>query len=207
MKIVVFGATGGTGKQVVQQALDQGYEVKAFIRDPAKLTISHEKLTVVTGDILNQAVVDEAIARTDAVLSALGSDKPVLAQGTKNIIASMKKHGAKRLIIESSYAFSGSPEGLARLKAQGATDEQIASFQPILDDKTAQEAQTRESGLEWVIVRPLALTDGPKTGQYRVGEKLDLEPEDHISRADVADFMLKCIKDNEWLGKTVVISY
>ncbi len=207
MKIAVFGATGGTGKQIVQQALDQGYEVGAFVRDPEKMTIVNNKLTVVRGDILDPQRVDEGILGVDAVLLALGSNIPILAKGTQNIINSMKKHKVKRLIVESSYAFSGSPEGVARLKDSGMSEEQVTAVQPILDDKTAQEKETKESGLEWVIVRPLALTDGPRIGHYRMGEQLDLDLKDHISRADVADFMLKCVKDNAWLGKTVVISY
>lgn len=207
MKIAVFGATGGTGKQIVKQALDEGFEVKAFVRDPGKVTITDRKLELVKGDILDPRTVDNGVFGTDAVLLALGSMEAVLAEGTKNIINSMKKHGAKRLIVESSYAFSGSLEGTSRLKTQGMTDEQLASFKPIFDDKASQEKATAESGLEWVIVRPLTLTDGGKTGKYRVGEKLDVNLESNISRADVADFMLKCLKDDRWLGKTVVVSY
>lgn len=207
MKITVFGATGGTGKHIIGQALEAGHEVKAFVRDTAKMGDNRENLEVVNGDILDSASVDKAIAGVDAVLLALGSREAVLAKGTENIINSMKKHGARRVIVESSYSMSGSPEGTARLKAQGMTEEQLTGFQHILDDKTAQEKETRESGLDFVIVWPLALTDGEKTGKYREGEKLDLKLEDHISRADVADFMLKQLADDKWLGKTVVISY
>lgn len=207
MKIAVFGATGGTGKQIVKQALEQGFEVKAFVRDPAKITVTNPKLEIVKGNILNVQTVEQAVSGVDACLLALGAQTPILAEGTKKIIAAAKKHGAKRLIVESSYAFSGSKEGIARLKSQGMTDEQLEMYRPILDDKAAQEKATRDSGLEWVIIRPLALTDGKKTGKYRAGEKLDLKPNSNISRADVAEFMLKCLKDDRWLRKTVVISY
>lgn len=207
MKIAVFGATGGTGRQIVKQALESGFEVKAFARDRSKIELKDPKLEIIEGDILKPETVDRAVSGTNVALVALGANTPILAEGTKNIIESIKKHGTKRLVVESSYAFSGSEEGVARLKSQGMIDEQIASFQPILDDKAAQEKETRESGLEYVVVRPLALTDGEKTGEYRIGEKLELEEASHISRADVADFMLKALKDDQWLGKTVYLAY
>src|SRR3989344_5714578 len=175
MKIAVFGATGGTGRQIVKQALESGFEVKAFARDRSKIELKDPKLEIIEGDILKPETVDRAVSGTNVALVALGANTPILAEGTKNIIESIKKHGTKRLVVESSYAFSGSEEGVARLKSQGMIDEQIASFQPILDDKAAQEKETRESGLEYVVVRPLALTDGEKTGEYRIGEKLELE--------------------------------
>lgn len=207
MKIAVFGVTGKTGMQIVKQVLDLGFEVKAFVRDPGKMTIANEKLEVVKGDILDPETVDSGVSGVDAVLLALGSDKPVLAEGTANILNAMKKHGVKRIVVESSYPMGGSPEGMAFLKSVGMTDEQIEGIKPITDDKIGQEKVVAESGLDWIIVRPLMLTDGEKTGKYRVGEKLDVKPGDNISRADVADFMLKSLKDDLWLHKTVTITY
>ncbi len=211
MKIAVFGATGKTGIQVVQQALDQGLEVKAFVRDPQKMTIKNDKLSLVQGDVVKPEAVEAGVEGVDAVVVTLGP-KPdagnVMAEGTANIISSMKKHNVKRLIVQSSYPMSGSPEGMEFLRNQGMTDEQIASMlQPAIDDKVKQETETRESGLDYLIIRPLILTDGEKTGMYRVGEKLDVKPGDTISRADVADFMLKSLTSDEWSGKTVVLAY
>lgn len=211
MKIAVFGASGQTGKQVVQQALDQGHEVKAYVRDPDKLQITDERLEIIQGDVLDSQTVDRAIEGVDAAILALGS-KPdtapnVLAQGTTNIINAMKKHAVKRIIVESSYPMSGAPEGMEFLKKSGMDEAQIAAVKPMLDDKVNQEKEVRESGLEWIIVRPLMLTNEVKTGSYRVGEKLDVKPGDKISRADVADFMLKKLQNDEWLQKTVTISY
>lgn len=211
MKIAVFGATGKTGIQVVQQALDQGLGVKAFVRDPQKMTIKNDKLSLVQGDVVKPEAVDAGVEGVGAVIVALGP-KPdagnVMAEGTANIVSSMKKHNVKRLIVQSSYPMSGSAEGKAFLRSRGMTDEQIATMlQPAIDDKVKQESETRESGLEWIIIRPLILTDEQKTGQYRVGEKLDVKPGDIISRADVADFMLKQLQDDQWLHKTMVISY
>lgn len=207
MKIAVFGASGGTGQQIVKQALEKGLQIKALVRDPRKMTISDPKLEIVQGDILNAKSVDKAVLDVDACLLALGAQTPILAEGTKNIINTMKKHGVKRIIVQSSYPMNGAPAGISWLKEKGVTDDQLAGFKHIFDDKTEQEKLTRESGLDYVIVLPVTLTDGEKAGKYRVGEGLNVRPGDTISRADVADFMLKCVTDNQWLSKIVVISY
>lgn len=211
MKIAVFGSTGKTGIQVVQQALEQGIEVKAFVRDPRKMKIGNEKLSLIQGDVVDAKTVDECVEGVDAVIVALGPKSDgtgnVMAEGTDNIIGAMKKHGIRRVIVESSFPMSGSPEGMAFLKKLGMTEEQMAMAKPATDDKIRQEGKVRESGLQWVIVRPLMLTEGAKTSHYRVGEKLDVKPEDHISRSDVADFMLRSLNDDEWLYKTVTITY
>ena len=212
MKITVFGATGATGKKVVEQALELGYEVKAFVRNPEKMDITNDKLTLVRGDVINPEEVDRAVADTEGVIVALGASADmqsdlVMEQGTKNIIDAMKKHGVKRIIVQSSYPMSGSPEGVAFLKEMGMGDEQIAMVQPVLDDKARQEDALRDSGLAYTIVRPLMLNDDPKTGKYRVGENLVIKVGDAISRADVADFMLKDLTENKFVGKTVTLAY
>lgn len=207
MKIIIFGASGKTGMEIVKQALAQGLEVCAFVRDLSKMTIKDPKLQVVKGDILDFDSVDRTVSEADAVLLALGSDKPILAKGTENIISAMERHGVKRLIVESSYPMSGSPEGMQFLKGAGMTEDQIAMVKPAIDDKIKQESEVAASGLDWIIVRPLILSDGEKTGNYRVDEKLDIKQTDTISRADVADFMLKSLTNDRWLGKTVELSY
>ena len=212
MKITVFGATGATGKKVVKQALELGYEVKAFVRNPEKMDITNDKLTLVKGDVINPEEVDRAVADTEGVIVALGASADmqsdiVMEKSAQNIISVMKKHGVKRIIIQSSYAMSGSVEGIEFMKSMGMGDEQIAMVKPVLDDKTKQEETIRTSGLEYTVVRPLMLTDEAKTGQYRVAEKLDVKVGDQISRADVADFMLKALTNDEWLNKTIDISY
>lgn len=211
MKIAIFGANGKTGKKVVEQALELGYEVKAFVRNLEKMDITNEKLTLFKGDVTNFKNVDQIMVGVDGVIVALGASPDmqadiVMEAGTKNIVKAMKKYGAKRVIVQSSYAMSGSPEGIELMKKMGMGEEQIAMVKPVLDDKAKQEKALQESGLEFVIVRPLMLTDNDKTGKYRVGENLNVKLGDAISRADVADFMLKSLTSDEWLNKTVTVA-
>jgi len=212
MKITIFGASGATGKNVVEQALAQGNEVIAFVRNPEKIDIQNDKLTITQGDVTNAQEVENAVAAVNGVVVTLGASPNmqadiVMEEGTRNIINAMKKHGVKRIIVQSSYAMSGSREGVAFLKEMGMGDEQIAMVQPVLDDKTKQEDAVRNSGLEYTIVRPLMLNDEPKKGEYRVGETLDIKVGDAISRADVAHFMLKDLTENKFIGKTVTLAY
>ena len=212
MKITIFGASGATGKNVVEQALAQGNEVTAFVRNPEKMDIKNDKLTVTQGDVTNVQDVENAVAAAEGVLVTLGASPDmqadiVMEEGTRNIMDAMKKHGVKRIIVQSSYPMSGSPEGVAFLKQMGMGDEQIAMVQPVLDDKAKQEDAIRDSGLAYTIVRPLMLNDDPKTGEYRVGENLVIKVGDAISRADVADFMLKDLTENKFIGKTVTLAY
>ena len=210
MKIAVFGSTGKTGIQVVQQALEKGFELKAFVRNPQKMIIKNQKLSVVQGDVVNVDAVDKSVQGVDAVIVALGPSPDgtgnIMAKGTVNIIKAMEKYGIKRLIVESSFPMSGSSEGMMFLKKLGMTDEQMKMAKPAIDDKIKQESEIQKSELQWVIVRPLMLTDGAKTSHYRVGEKLDVKPGDSISRADVADFLLKAL-DGSWSRKIVTLAY
>ncbi|MGA3290071.1 MAG: NAD(P)H-binding protein [Candidatus Bathyarchaeia archaeon] len=103
MKITVFGASGNTGKQLVEQALATGYEVVAYVRNPSKFNITHEHLTVIQGELSDAALIETAVKGTDAVLSALGprggSKNKLLTQGMQNIIAAMKNQGVRRLVM------------------------------------------------------------------------------------------------------------
>ena len=114
MKIAVFGPTGDTGKQIIEQALDAGYEVIAYPRNPSKLNMTHENLTVIQGELTNATSIETAVKGTDAVLSALGprrnsKDKP-LTQGMQKIIAAMKNQGVRRLIITSTLSAKDSKD-------------------------------------------------------------------------------------------------
>jgi putative NADH-flavin reductase len=208
MKLAVFGATGGTGRLLVEQALAGGHEVNAFARKPVAITIQHERLHVVQGDVLTPACVREAVKGTDAVLCAFGtSNEPnttVLSEGTQNILVAMEKHGVRRFVCEASL-------GVGDSRALGGIffDYMIVPLfmKHKFADKEKQDLLIHQSALDWIIVRATRLTHGPKTGVYRTGLKLRLGPWARIARADVAEFMLKQVSDNTYLRQAPGISY
>lgn len=202
MKIVIFGASGATGRYLVEQALEQRHEVIAFVRNPSKLQIKHEKLSTIKGDVRNQEDVNRAIAGGQAVLSALGVKpgvKPVSAEGVRNIIFAMKKHHVHRLIVESAFGAGDTKKGF-----YGRTLWFIIN--PLMRDKEDMESAIEASGLDWTIVRPTALTNGKKTGSYQSGVGISVGIFPKISRADVADFMLKQLTDKRYLSKASTIT-
>jgi putative NADH-flavin reductase len=207
MKIVIFGSTGGTGQRLVEQALSAGHEVTAFARNPSNILIHHEGLSVLQGDVLDRAKVEAAVEGQQAVLSALGvglaGGKGVLSNGTKNIIAAMQKFGVRRLIVESSYGVGDS--------LRDASPVMRFVFRTVLrstyEDKAREDEIIRASDLDWVVLRPAALTNGARTGQYRVDEHLRLGFGAKIARADVAEFMLKQLRDDTWVRKFPALSY
>ncbi len=203
MKLAVFGATGKTGILLVYQALEKGHEVVAFARDPQKVTIRHDRLRVVQGDIREYGRVKEAVQGQEAVLSALGvfsrKRSTTLSEGTANIILAMKECGVRRFLCVSSAGVLGNDSGFL--------------FQKILlplflreefRDKRRQLELIRESGLEWVVIRPSALTNSPKTGKYRITEGAPAYRS--VPRADVADFMLKLLTEKKYDGQTPAIA-
>ncbi len=210
LRLLVIGATGGTGLQLVEQALAQGHEVTAFVRNPARLPLRHDKLRVVQGDVLQLASLTPAMEGQDAVLCALGHKRflgpsRILSQGTANILRAMKSANVPRLICESSLAL-GNTAGRGGLIATFFLYPLILPF--YVWDKLRQEKLIEESDLDWVIVRPAALTNGPARGQYRHGPEVGsyLLPV-RIARADVAAFMLQQLTDDRYLGSAVGLCY
>lgn len=209
MRLLVFGSTGGTGRELVSQALEQGHEVTAFARDPARLGVTHPKLRAAQGDVLDHGSVGRAVPGHDAVLSALGTRKlgktDVLSSGTRHIIRAMEAAGVKRFVCESSLGVGDSRGQMSPLYTYFV----IPLFlRNIYADKEVQERLIRESSLDWVIVRPAVLTDGPRTRIYKAGfSNSDRSIAGKISRADVADFMLKQVKTDAYLRKTPGLSY
>lgn len=207
MKVLVLGASKGTGALCVKSALAKGHTVSAFARTPAKLTLTDPKLTKVTGDFHDAASVRAAVAGHDAVIicASVGSlsefkAKPdYFSRGTKFCIDAMKEHGVKRLVV---------------LSAQGAGDSVVTAnwilktfviggiLKRAFRDHDVQERMTRESGLEYVIARPTRLTDGPAKGQYTKTAELVKVP-GSISRADVADFLVESCDSQTFLNKAV----
>jgi putative NADH-flavin reductase len=208
MKLTIFGASGRTGRPLVEQALAQGHDVVAFVRDPAKLPIQHERLTVAQGDVADAAAVEDAIAGSDAVLSALGhtaaSPKDMQTTAMRNIIAAMRKHRVRRLVSLTGAGVSD-PRDEPKLIDRVIKTLLVLVSKDVLKDAETHADVIRASDLDWVIVRGPMLTEGPHTGQYNVGY-IGKGSGTRISRADVADFMLKQARDTTYLRQAPMVS-
>jgi len=207
-KIIIFGATGPTGQELVKQTIRANYNVTAFVRSPEKLNVSDTNLIITQGDVLNQKDVDRAVEKQDVVLCSIGmppTDKSMLrTKGTVNIIKAMEKQGVNRLICQSTLGFGDSKIALPWFMR--------FVLVPLLlknawKDHEMQESKIENSKLDWTIVRPAALTNGEKTGKYKHGFAYSDKIKAKISRADTAHFMLSQIEDNQYLHQKVGISY
>ena len=212
MNLIIFGASGGTGKLLTQQSLQNGYNVTAYVRTPENFNLKHPKLKVVKGDILNLSEIEKAINGHDAVLSCIGSPANkigiIRSQGTKNIIEAMNKSGIKRFICQTSLGYGDSIKTLDRTPWYFKHLIVPYILKKGFADHALQEKHIKESDLDWIIVRPGNLTDGDYTGVYQHGFPSDSKQiQVKISRADVADFMLKQIEDDTYLRKTPGLSY
>jgi len=207
-KVLIFGATGGTGKELVKQSLEKGYEVTAFVRSPEKVEITQSNLTLFKGDVLNYDDVAKTMKGHEVVFCCLGapaSNKTKLrTDGTSNIVKAMETHNIKRFICQTSLGFGDSKEVLPwHMKYI------IVPFilKRAFKDHETQEAVIEKSNTDWTIVRPGNMTNGNQTGNYKHGflptEKIKLK----VSRADVADFMLRQLDNIKYLYQKVGISY
>lgn len=209
MKIVVFGASGGMGIKVVEQALEAKHIVTAFLRTPSKITIQHPNLKLLQGDVMNAAAVENAIAGQEVVISVLHTTRPpvpgMMETAAKNIISAMQKHGVRR-IISTTGAAVPQPEDQPKVG-----DRLINALISIFDknfvvDSSANVRVIQASNLDWTIARFPRLMDGAHTGKYRVAY-LGKDSGPQITRADGADFVLKELTEKKWLRKAPVVSY
>ena len=207
MKLLVLGATGGTGLEIVRQAIDHGHSVTAFVRSPERLKPFQDRVTVQQGDLLNRAELERVILGHDAVVSSFGPRVPIskadanlLQQFAVALTSAMPHTEVRRVVVESvAFLFKDSIVPPAYLLGR-------LFFPGTVRDASAMEQVFAESGLDWTIVRPPQLTDKPYTGKYRVREGRLPRFGFKISRADVADYMLKAVENRSSIGKIVGIS-
>ena len=205
MNLLIIGSTGGTGKQLVKQALNRGHNVTAFARNPSKIKIKHDRLKIVKGNVLNVDSLWNAITGQDVVLCALGHKRwlyptKILSKGTSNIIEAMEKNKVNRFICETSLGL-GESTGRMGLYYTLFVIPFILPF--YYWDKRKQESVIKSSSLDWTIVRPGALNNRKARGKYRQGSKVgNWFYTVRISRADVADFMLNQLEDNKYVHST-----
>jgi putative NADH-flavin reductase len=201
-RILIVGATGGTGHELVAQALERGYSVTALVREPSKLRLEHPQLKVFQGDVLDRASVEAAMRGQEAVVCALGHKRyfgptRILSEGTRNVLRAMESDGASRLVCETSLGI-GNSAGRMGLYYTFFVVPLILPF--YFWDKTRQERLIAESRVEWVIVRPGALKNAAKRGRVRSGPDVgSVLWTVRISRADVAHFMLDQLTSDEYL--------
>jgi putative NADH-flavin reductase len=194
-QVLILGASGGTGRELVRQALEANLSVTAFVRDPARLTVSHPRLAVVRGDIGDAAGVAAAVSGHDAIVSALGVGKPlsadpVVVDGIRHTVRAMQQHGVQRLVYLSFMGVTESRSDagfLVRFVARHPLRHEIA-------DHEAKESLIRGSNTDWTIVRAPKLTNGASTGRYRSGVSIAARSVfPTLSRADVASFMIRVL--------------
>jgi putative NADH-flavin reductase len=209
MKIAVIGASRGVGRHVAEQALARGHQVTAAVRNTADVPMKHERLWVVTCDALDPAAVAAVVQDQDVVFCAVGTDSrgptTLYSSAARNVVAGMRQHGVRRLVFLSNFGVldeTGSDliSSLMLVLVRRVIRHTLADHRRALDAMVG-------SGVEWTAVRPMALTDGPLTGSYRI-DPLGLPRKGRsIARADVADFMLKQAEEDRYLRQMPAIAY
>lgn len=207
MRILIIGASRGAGAAAVEAALARGHEVTAFARRPESLGFDHPKLGTVRGSFHDAEAVGQAVPGHDAVIVAAGPGSPetfksnptFYSQGVRLVVRAMRASGVRRLTVMSAVGAGDTKSiygSIARLVA--------GAFRLPYEDYDRQELEVRGSGLEWVIARPVWLTDGPatKTCVRHPGAERSLRSLS-VSRADVAEFLIEAVESDTWLGKAV----
>jgi uncharacterized protein YbjT (DUF2867 family) len=220
MKLTIFAATGGVGRQLLEQAVAAGHDVTAVARNPGKLT---REVRTVSADLAaaDPAALQPAVAGADAVLSGLGphsnADAGIAARGTCSIVAAMQATGVKRIVVVSAapvgtVASPGNPHPPKHDPGDGFFMRHLlnriaaAMFGKVYVDLAAMEDVLRDSGLDWTAIRPPRLTDKPPTGTYRTAFGQNLRGGLSVPRADLADFMLKVLGQPDTIGHAIGIA-
>ncbi|MET9828922.1 NAD(P)H-binding protein [Streptomyces sp. NPDC006385] len=210
MKLTVFGATGGTGQEIVRQALDSGHQVTAVVRDPARFTVTGERLEVFRADLTDPQALRPAVAGRDAVLSGLGArgrrDAGVAARLTRTVLGALEAEGVRRLVVVSAAPVGPEPEG------EGFLDRSVrgivsAVLKDIYADLREMEADLARSATDWTVVRPPRLQDKPLTGRYRRVVGGFPRGGRFLARADVAHAMLGTVGDQATVKQGVGVAY
>ncbi|MEN0003575.1 MAG: SDR family oxidoreductase [Bacteroidota bacterium] len=208
MHIALIGPTGGTGRAVIQQALEKGYEITALIRTSEKMEVSHDRLHLIQGDALLYEDVQKVIAGKDVVVCCLGTraadKRMVRAEGTRNIVRAMEAEGVRKLIAQTSLGYGDTAEMMPWYMTYLIIP---IILKNAFKDHPLQEEIIEQSNVDWVIARPGSLTNGPKTERYKQGFPTTEKVKLRISRADVAHFMLQQVESDRYLGQKVGLSY
>jgi nucleoside-diphosphate-sugar epimerase len=216
MKVFVVGASRGSGRAAVEELLSAGHDVTAFSRHASQLGIRSDRLKILDGDAMSATDAERAVQGQDAVIVTLGISENALrvrlfgspvtpinvrSAGTRNVISAMRKHGVRKLVVQSSYGVGETRNRLRpweRLFFWSMLKEQVA-------DTEEQEREVRASGLDWVLVQPVHLTDGPEKGGLFASPEGDVRRLS-ISRKNVARFLIDAAHGTTYVGKSVALS-
>jgi putative NADH-flavin reductase len=212
MQLTIFGASGGTGHWLVEQALAAGHTVTAVVRDPARLPVRHDRLKLVAADVLDPEAITPAVADADAVVSALGprssrNRSSITSAGMASILKAMRTAGSSRLVVVSAAPVASDDHGTTLPYRLLVKPLLRALLGGLYADLAVMEETVRRSGLAWTILRPSQLTDGPRTGSYRQATDANLRRGYRISRADLADAILAALEDPDSVKATITIGY
>jgi len=207
--LLVIGATRHTGRFALQQALATGYTVTALARDPARIDVTHERLTVIRGDVLDPTTLGPSMAGADAVISTLGvtgrAPTTLYSEGTRNIITAMRATGVRRLVVVTAAPLNSDGDTLPTRRLVKPLLWTL--LRPVYADMATMEDAIRTSGLEWTILRPPRLTDKPATGRYRLAFNRSVRRGNFISRADLAGAILTLLDDPKAIHAAIGIGY
>ena len=209
MRIGIFGATGRTGKHLIEQALSQGHSVTAFARTPGKLSVNQPQLQIVQGDVLKAESVEMAVEGQDVVLSVLGlkhgGPSTTLVEGTENIIRAMKKYGVERILCVLTAGFLD--EQADSLMGKLLLWFYRLNAKEYLTPARLQYQLLQQSGLKWTAIRAVLLNEGASKGHYRVSEENIPKGGYQINTGDVAAFMLQQLSSDQFVERAPVIVY
>jgi putative NADH-flavin reductase len=208
LRILVIGGTSGIGLETVKLALDRGHQVSAMARRPERMTLIHDRLETVKGDVLDAEAVGTLLAGHDAVVFAIGigpTQKPVIvfSQGTQNVLEAMQKSNVQQLIAVTGIG-AGDSRGHGTFMYNNFTQRFLVKT--MYEDKDRAEALIHASDVNWTIVRPGFLNNDASEKQYRVITNLQDIISGDITRADVAHFIMAAIEGKECQGKTVLLT-
>jgi putative NADH-flavin reductase len=210
VRILILGATGGTGQHATREALARGHEVTVLVRNRARLPKAFDRLRIHDGDARDATAVASAVADQDAVISVLGcgagraglTPNGLIASTAPILVQAMQQGGVRRLVFTSAFGVGVTKRDVPMLPRLF-----IASLlRHVYADKAAGEASVQHSALDWTIVYPTMLTDGPKTGRLQVAERLALRGMPTISRADVGAVLVSLLESPDTVRKGVMVA-
>ncbi|NBB93407.1 MAG: SDR family NAD(P)-dependent oxidoreductase [Gammaproteobacteria bacterium] len=210
--ILIIGASRGIGRHAVDHAIERGCSVRAMARSADDIGLEHERLEKFAGDATDSADVRDALDDVDAVILALGlspglakrrSKVTLFSRATEILVGEMASRGPRRLVVVTGYGAGESRKSMSRIEGLGHRLLLGGAY----DDKDIQERIVENSSLDWTIVRPTILTNGPATGRFEVLETADAWRNGLISRRDVAEFLIACALDGVYLHQAPVLAY